>query len=319
MTEEEAKKRLAMIAKKQELLGKAVNALQEKLFEAVLNKIELIAENPAAMNKLFDDFTANEHAKVLQNFASDIISIGAMNAEYFIEAAANIGSKDYQAIQLKANDQILQRFGLDKKGKMIKGGFIDSFANDTTIKRQLTQYAYKTKIASAGVQEFKAGFKDLILGDKNKNGALQKYYNTFAYDTYQQVDSSLQQLYSEELGLEAFLYLGGLIAGSRPFCNERNGKVFLKEEIDEWKKLEFAGKPANYTPFLDRGGYNCRHILNAITARMAAARRSDLEIDEDGKLKLKGKAPSKAPAEKEVSTGGFKPAKDVKEAESRKQ
>lgn len=284
MNEDQAKKRLALIEKKQELLKNAVGDLQRILYEAILNQIEAIAENPAEMNRMFDEFNANHHAKVLKTFASDIMSIGAMNAEYFIEAAKGIDAKDYSAIQSKANDQILSRFGLDKSGKMVKGGFIDSFANDESIKRQLTQYGYKAKISGVGLMEFKKGFKDLIIGEKGKTGGLEKHYKTWAYDTYQQVDSSLQQFYSEKLGLEAFLYLGGLIAGSRPFCVARNGKVFLREEIEEWKNLDFAGKPANYNPFLDRGGYNCRHIPNAITARMAVARRSDLYIDENGKL-----------------------------------
>lgn len=58
-----------------------------------------------------------------------------------------------------------------------------------------------------------------------------------------------------EQGFERFLYYGGLIATSREFCQERDGKIFTLEEIQSWDNGQ--GLPAD----VYLGGYNCRHEL----------------------------------------------------------
>lgn len=329
MEEEElAKQRIEYIAKRQELLATAVSKIQEKLFEEVLSQIDKIVKDPATLDSIFNNFTKTQHSKVVQQFAVDIMNIGKLNENYFKAVAANVDAKDYKSIKKSVDGYLLDRFGLNNAGGAVKDGFIDSFVKDPSLKRTLKEFAYKTQTSGGGLQEFKQGFKDLIVGNEQKVGALQRHYSTFAYDTYQQADAAVQDQYADKLGLTACLYLGGEISGTRPFCRERNGKVFLKDEIEDWKKISFAGKPANYNPFLDRGGYNCRHHLNYITDQMAVNRRSDLVIDENGRLAKKGAGTSAANVEtvtKDPETGkltdkpknSFKPADSVEEAESR--
>jgi hypothetical protein len=306
--EEEAKKRIEYIAKRQELLSSAVGNLQRQLYEAVLADFDKIATDPAELDKLWKKFQASAHSKVILKFASDVMQIGKLNADYFAEIAEDLDSKDYAAIKKTADSYLMDRFGLASNGKAIQNGFLDTFVKDQSILRDLKQYAYKSQVSGIGVDEFKAGFKDMIIGTEAKNGSLMRYYQTFAFDTYQQADATLQDHYAKKLELEAALYLGGEISGTRPFCHERNGKVFLRSEIETWKGLKFAGKPANYDPFQDRGGYNCRHHFNWITNEMAVARRKDLTIGGDGELRVKGSAPVAKVAE-------FVPAKSLKEAE----
>jgi hypothetical protein len=52
---------------------------------------------------------------------------------------------------------------------------------------------------------------------------------------------------------EVFAYLGPIDAKTRPFCYERVGKVFTREQIDAWENGQLPNA------FLTGGGYNCRH------------------------------------------------------------
>lgn len=64
---------------------------------------------------------------------------------------------------------------------------------------------------------------------------------------------SLQK--GEQLGLDYFLYAGGLIKTSRPFCQERAGKIFSVAEAKTWDN----GQGLPVIPYL--GGWNCRHTM----------------------------------------------------------
>ena len=66
-----------------------------------------------------------------------------------------------------------------------------------------------------------------------------------------------------DLGFELFLYVGGIIKTTRPFCRERDGKVFSWDEIRRWSNGQV--EPASV--FL--GGFNCRHHLAPITEEVA--------------------------------------------------
>ena len=90
-------------------------------------------------------------------------------------------------------------------------------------------------------------------------------------------DRNVQKKYAERIGLRTFIYTGGLIQTSRDFCEDRNGKVFTIEEAEEWKDLNWDGKPEIYNPLIDLGGYNCRHFPAWISAKEAIRRRPDLK------------------------------------------
>jgi len=63
---------------------------------------------------------------------------------------------------------------------------------------------------------------------------------------------------ADELGIEKFVYVGPDDKVIRPFCQERVGNTYTRDQIDEWDNGQ--GLPA--TIYL--GGYNCRHRLAPI-------------------------------------------------------
>jgi hypothetical protein len=58
---------------------------------------------------------------------------------------------------------------------------------------------------------------------------------------------------------DVFLYVGPLDRKTRPFCYERVGKVYTRDEIDAWDNGQLPN------PFLTCGGFSCRHVLQAVS------------------------------------------------------
>lgn len=75
-------------------------------------------------------------------------------------------------------------------------------------------------------------------------------------------DRALLVIYSSELKINNYLYAGRTSEKSRQFCLTRVNKIFTYEEVMEWADLEWPQKqPYKYSPFLDCGGFGCKHVL----------------------------------------------------------
>lgn len=109
----------------------------------------------------------------------------------------------------------------------------------------------------------------LVSGDATGNGILQKYTSTRAFDAYAGFDRTIQNLKSAELGMELFLYSGGLIRDSRDFCISKAGKVFTKKQVDSWEGQHWIGKNTKRSVWEALGGFNCSHILSPVTEEYA--------------------------------------------------
>jgi hypothetical protein len=146
--------------------------------------------------------------------------------------------------------------------------------------------------------------KDNIKGTDEEKGLLDRQFRRYAYDTYQQYDSSYNKKLGEEFDMKYFIYQGGLVIDSRDFCVCHNGKVYSVEESELWKtwtpdQCDYPeGHPMQskegtkyppdvvpgymnypgYDPLVDRGGYNCRHIIGWIPDELAFKYRPELSV-----------------------------------------
>ena len=76
--------------------------------------------------------------------------------------------------------------------------------------------------------------------------------------------SVLAKFRADELGLTSYLYYGSIIKDSRDFCRKHAGKVYTEEQIREiWANDTGQGRDQG-SPFIVRGGYNCRHSWQPI-------------------------------------------------------
>lgn len=94
---------------------------------------------------------------------------------------------------------------------------------------------------------------------------LQAYATQIARDTIYTYQGTIQDTIKQKHGLTKFIYVGGLVKDSRPFCRHLVG-LQRKIDIDEIPPLVIAypqGLKPNTTKasfYEVRGGFNCNHI-----------------------------------------------------------
>jgi hypothetical protein len=106
--------------------------------------------------------------------------------------------------------------------------------------------------------------RNFIAGDDDLDGRLMSYSRGILRDTLFDYSRAFQQSITADLKIEYYMYAGGIIDKTRPFCAERVGYFFHESEVKSWAKLDWQGKRANTTEssiFIYCGGYNCAHSL----------------------------------------------------------
>jgi len=128
----------------------------------------------------------------------------------------------------------------------------------------------------ASIEDTEQALKGLIGTNKSGEGFIRKYARQVATDGINQYGGTLQQVIASEYELNAFRYVGSLIATSRDTCIHLiNGTgeyadlaqgrgVYLIKDIPEIirRSENNSGWIQGTTPenfFIRRGGYGCRH------------------------------------------------------------
>lgn len=136
-----------------------------------------------------------------------------------------------------------------------------------TIRSQIT-----ASIAEGGrVADTIDFLRNFIGGSEVNKPALTRYVKTQALTAYGTADASYLVAVGLGEGIERWLYAGGLVKDSRPFCEARVGREFTTAEVLKWPEEEgyqwdgmIAGTNASNI-FTVRGGWNCRHVLAPVT------------------------------------------------------
>lgn len=278
------------IAKLTQQLEAATRSGQAALWERLLARFTALRENPSQLRRWWTELSAPLQT-VVQKWAGGIVKVLGYNQTYFEEF------KPSDELITTVRSEILDRMGIGEKGQVLPGGYWDNVARDASVKQAVSEQLWRSK----SLPEVKARtiLKELILGTPDNPGVLEKNWSEYTFDVLHQTDRATQTAYANGLGMTASLYSGGIIAGSRPFCRARNGKVFLDEEVAKFGTSAdkypgyvnkttgyFAGKPrTGYDPFTQLGGYRCRHFRSYISNAEAMRRRTDLKLL-NGKLAI---------------------------------
>lgn len=290
---DESNERIKKIAALQVELETAVKKSESTLFEILLSNWETIRQSPELIRKIYKKFESGVYRDLMDKFLSDMKTVLALNEEYFIKTATLDRIKEISKI---VSDRVDQRLGVEVSGKIIQNGYMDTLVQDTTAKRQVQNFFFRTRDLK-DESRLRIQLKQLVKGVQDQGGIVNRFFDNYVYDTYQEADRLAQNDYADQLGMEAAIYIGGLIDGSRPFCIERNKKIFTKAEIALWGTPNdkfggysnketgmFNGKPKDgYDPFTQCGGHRCRHHLSHITKEYAVRLDKTLIIS-DGKL-----------------------------------
>jgi hypothetical protein len=274
--------------------------MQTSLFNELLDKTlsNLETENGIILNTpknirllsqvdtVLNDMSKNKYPSLINTLQSGFTKLNAINDGYFITmmgaTAMTRKATDYAKLVMR------ERIGVKASGEMIKGGWMSSLIQDTTVLKGVKSIVFKSVIAQSKFSDTLKNLQDYIQGTPESGGAYEKYMKNSLYDVFQQHDAAYSQSIATTLELKYFLYEGGLVKDSRDFCREHNGHVYSTEDAEGWstwvpadsihisefkQKDEYSipsylGYP-DYNPLIDRGGYNCRHFLSYISDELA--------------------------------------------------
>ena len=240
------------------------------------------------MDQFFNELDEQTLRKVNTQYGQDMLRLTPLNERYYntlipdaTDVIKSISEKVgfiEQAIGIKYTQVEGENFLLTGKynAEIIKGGYLDNITKMPEVRQQMKNYVIKSVANKKGFSEYLRGMKEIVVGTKTRDGALERYYKQYAYDTFNQTDAAINKHYADNLNLTWFVYSGGIIGTSRAFCIKRSQKVFNTKETETWKcDSDLIGKPKNvkcdqrYNPLIERGRWNCRHTLRYITSEMA--------------------------------------------------
>ena len=129
--------------------------------------------------------------------------------------------------------------------------------SDNVKAQQLVEYISNNpngaEVATA-IDELKQNYGRTSQGD-----SFVKYATLVVQDSIMGFDGQFAKYRADEVGLTSYLYYGSLMKDSRDFCRKHAGKVYNEEQIAEiWANDTGQGRDQG-SPFIVRGGYNCRH------------------------------------------------------------
>lgn len=295
---DEQRKKFRLVNRLQRQMMGSANASQAELFEIVLDAflsrldvdesgaIRLTNANfakVAQLERAVQKFDGTTRREIVQSILNGFLGVNAAFDPY-INSMFDLTKKRFGTITKRATEKAGLRWGFDGK-KLIDNGYLADLTAGADIRTLLKQEANKAIASQMALKDFQKNFRTIIKGSTKKLGIVERYFFTNSFDAFQEYDRTIGLLYADELKMRAAIYNGGTIPTTRPFCRARDGKIFTREEIASWEDLTFSGKPPNYDPFTDVGGYNCRHSLDWISDELAIRRRPDLKevwgIDEN--------------------------------------
>jgi len=138
---------------------------------------------------------------------------------------------------------------------------------DTKKQQELVDFIQKQKIAGkTNTEDYKTAVDELkqTYGSTVTGANLAVYSGQIVQDALMGFDGQFAKYRADELGLTSYVYYGTVIRDSRDFCVEHVNQVFTEEEARALWQQDWQGKSGS-DPFLDRGGYNCRHHWQPIS------------------------------------------------------
>lgn len=205
-----------------------------------------------AETKVSETFRSSLYVSAAQNYVNTIPKIDLQNVNYFTSIddtfkPNRIFLKNLQADAIAQVESAILKDGL--KSQVIQ-----------PLSRILT-----TNINTGGqFSGFLEQVRTYVLGNADVDPRALRYSRTYLRDILFQYSRAYQESVTNDLKLDWYLYQGGLIDTSRPFCIARAGKYFHRSEIESWASLEWSGKISGTTEssiFIYAGGHSCGHSI----------------------------------------------------------
>jgi hypothetical protein len=241
---------MAADSKHVEYIGKLTDAHQERLADSLV-KLEsrianLVAEAPLREGALFDLEWAVNARKGLRE---------AINEEYLSQVDSIVG--DYSGVASRAT-KMLKEYGdftdldptvISRLKKLTFQGFEE--VGDQYLDA-VAKEVYSMTLTGTSFADAVTNVKQVV------SGGMAKHASQMVHDSLNQFNASVHVGIGKQAGATKWKYVGSADSANRSHCAKHVGKVYTEEEIaDKWSGT-WAGK-ASGSPFVVRGGFNCRH------------------------------------------------------------
>jgi len=173
---------------------------------------------------------------------------------------------------------------ISTRGNTFVDTFLDSLFENNTVFSNLQTTLRNGATTGQRVSDLTQLMNDQITGKGKKFGLLTSYHYNNGFNEFQDYARDLDNQFSKELNLNYAIYAGGEIKTTRHFCDEHNGKIYTREEIEDLGQTEWQGKKDNNNIFIDAGGYNCRHNWDFISYQLAKRLRPNIERSKYDKI-----------------------------------
>lgn len=225
----------------------------------------------AGLYLLIDRINRGYRRTMLAEVLARAGNLFGLNRDYFAEIEPVSESVEDAARRLT-----LQRWGYNVNTKeLIPGGYFEKlFANDG-VARNIAGLVNRAIAGKMPLTEFQKQFRRVFIGQPG-SGMLERYWKTNSFDLFQRIDRSANLVYADRLGMNYAIYSGTVKDTTREWCEQHVNKVYSRAEIDAWKKADWPGKiKIGYDPYLDCGGFNCRHHWSFISDTVAQTLRKN--------------------------------------------
>lgn len=209
----------------------------------------------AAQNQF--DKTINESAyqSAVENHLRVIPKVDDLNADYFASVSSafkpnRVFIKNLQSSTIETINSYILQDGLAAQVKIPLNEILNQNIN-----------------SGGSFQGMLKQVETFVKGNEKVEGRMLSYTRNRVKDTLFQYTRAYQNSVTADLKLVWYLYAGGLIDTSRPFCTARAGRYFHEDEIKSWASLQWAGKDNLTTEssiFILAGGHACQHQLIAV-------------------------------------------------------
>jgi len=267
----------------------SLNATQQKIFNDVMRHVGKFQASDGRF--VFDDgnvllvnqvreivlksLNSGNYPSSVNEFLRDFDTIKKFNFDVHRDV------NDLSANELEKLISPMQKLTVQNTINALTGTGID-----TSFIEPMRTGIFQNIVAGSTKEDLENFLRQYILGNPNVDGKLMHYVKQISRDTLNQYDGQINSLIADQFGLDAYRYVGSIIADSRPQCirwTSKPGGIILKSELPNeiaWMYASGTGSipgtnPDNFAIF--RGGYNCRHA--AIPFKLTKSQRERLGLE----------------------------------------
>jgi len=229
----------------------------ERIDKEVLSKLEMDdtgkilrnAHNMALLNKVITIMPSIDLSQLAKLSIADYLTLIPNSSPYF--EAFDIERKRVENIEKSTLPKMMKRAKVFDKMSVRRKDAI-----------RARKVILKEVLKGKNYVELKKDINKWFVKDTKALSHIKTELN----DTFMEGDRFVVEEMAKGLDLDNYYrFTGGLVQRSRDFCEHRNRKAFTKKQVESWRKLTWEGKSSPYDPFLNVGGYNCRHRLMPIS------------------------------------------------------